>query len=51
MFLVGQENNRPARLIIHGKDSEGRYTYCICGSVEYRLAVYPYIIKELRPAK
>jgi hypothetical protein len=51
MFLVRQENNGPARPTIYGKDSESRYTYYICGSVEYRLAIYPYIMKELRPAK
>jgi hypothetical protein len=51
MFLVKQEDNGLARLTIYGKDSESRYTYCIYGSVKYRLAVYPYMIKELRPAK
>jgi hypothetical protein len=51
MFLVGQESNGPARLIIHGKNNKGRYTYCICGSVEHKLAVCLYMIKELRPAK
>jgi hypothetical protein len=51
MFLVGQEGNGLARLTMHGKDNESRYTYCIYGSVEHRLAVYPYMIKELRPAK
>jgi hypothetical protein len=51
MFSVGQENNRPARPTIHGKDSESRYIHCIYGSVEHRLAVCLYIIKELRPAK
>jgi hypothetical protein len=51
MFSVGQESNGPARLTIHGKNSESRYTHCICGSIEHRLAVYPYIMKELRPAK
>jgi hypothetical protein len=51
MFLVRQEDNGPARLIIHEKDSKSRYTYYIYGSIEYRLAVYLYIMKELRPAK
>jgi hypothetical protein len=51
MFLVRQEGNGPARPTMHGKDSKSRYTYCIYGSVKYRLAVYPYIMKELRPAK
>jgi hypothetical protein len=51
MFSVGQEDNRPARPTMHGKDNEGRYTYCICGSIEHRLAVCPYVMKELRPAK
>jgi predicted transcriptional regulator YdeE len=51
VFSVGQEGDGPARLTIHGKDSEGRYTHYICGSVEYRLAVCPYVMKELRPAK
>jgi hypothetical protein len=39
MFLVGQEGNGPTRPTMHGKDSKGRYTYCICGSVKHRLAV------------
>jgi hypothetical protein len=51
MFLVKQEDNGPARLTIYGKDNKSRYTYCIYKSIEYRLAVYPYIMKELRPAK
>jgi hypothetical protein len=51
MFLVGQENNGPTRLTIHGKDSESRYIHCIYGSVEHRLAVCPYMMKELRSAK
>jgi hypothetical protein len=51
MFLIRQEGDGPARLTIHGKDNKSRYTYCIYRSVEYRLAVYLYIIKELRPAK
>jgi hypothetical protein len=51
VFLVGQEGDGPARLTIHGKDSKSRYTYYICRSVEYRLAVCLYMIKELRPAK
>jgi hypothetical protein len=51
MFLVGQEGDGPACLTIYGKDSESRYIYCICGSVKHRLAVYLYMMKELRPAK
>jgi hypothetical protein len=51
MFSVGQENNRPIRPTIYGKDSKSRYTYCIYRSIKHRLAVYPYMIKELRPAK
>jgi hypothetical protein len=51
MFLVGQESNGPARPTIYGKDSESRYTYCIYKSVEHRLAVCLYMIKELQPAK
>jgi hypothetical protein len=51
MFLVGQEDDRPARLTIYGKNSESKYTHCIYGSVEHRLAVCPYVIKELQPAK
>jgi hypothetical protein len=51
VFLVRQESNGPARPTIHGKNSESRYTYCICGSVEHRLAVCLYMMKELRPAK
>jgi hypothetical protein len=51
MFLVRQENNRPARLTIYGKDNKNRYTYCIYGSVKHRLAIYLYMMKELRPAK
>jgi predicted transglutaminase-like cysteine proteinase len=51
MFLVEQEDNGPARPTMYGKDSKGRYTYCIYGSIEHRLAVYPYIMKELQPAK
>jgi hypothetical protein len=51
MFLVKQESNGPARLTIHGKDNKSRYTYCICGSVKHKLAVCPYMMKELRPAK
>jgi hypothetical protein len=51
MFLVGQEDDRLARPTIHRKDNKSRYIYCICGSVEHRLAVYLYIIKELQPAK
>jgi hypothetical protein len=51
VFSVGQENNGPARPTIHGKDSESRYTYCICKSIKHRLAICPYVIKELRPAK
>jgi hypothetical protein len=51
MFLVGQEDDGPARLTIHGKDSKSRYTYCIYRSIKHRLAVCLYIIKELRPAK
>jgi hypothetical protein len=51
MFSVGQESDGPARPTMHGKNSESRYTHCICRSVEYRLAVYLYIMKELRPAK
>jgi hypothetical protein len=51
MFLVGQENNGPARLTIYAKNNKSRYTHYIYGSVEYRLAVCLYIIKELQPAK
>jgi hypothetical protein len=51
MFLVGQEGNRLARPTIHGKDNKSRYIYYIYRSVEHKLAVYLYIIKELRPAK
>jgi hypothetical protein len=51
VFLVGQEDNGPARLTIHGKDSKNRYTYCIYGSVEHKLAVCLYMMKELQPAK
>jgi hypothetical protein len=51
VFSVGQEGDGPARPTMHGKDSESRYTYCIYGSVEYRLAVCLYVMKELRPAK
>jgi hypothetical protein len=51
MFLVGQENNKPARLTIHGKDNKSRYTYCIYRSVKHKLAICLYIIKELRLAK
>jgi hypothetical protein len=51
MFLVRQESNRPARLTIYRKDNKNKYTHCICGSVKHRLAVYPYIIKKLQPAK
>jgi hypothetical protein len=51
IFLVGQEGNGLARPIIYGKDSKSRYTYCIYGSIKYKLAIYLYMIKELRPAK
>jgi hypothetical protein len=51
IFLVGQEDNGPTCPTIHGKDSKSRYTYCICGSVEHRLTICPYMMKELRPAK
>jgi hypothetical protein len=51
MFSVGQEDNGLARLTMYGKNSKSRYTYCICGNIEYKLAVCLYIIKELRPAK
>jgi hypothetical protein len=51
MFLVKQEGDGPARPTIYRKDSKSRYIYYIYKSVEYRLAVCPYIIKELRPAK
>jgi hypothetical protein len=51
VFSVGQEDNGLTRPTMHGKDSEGRYTYYIYGSVEHRLAVCLYIMKELRPAK
>jgi hypothetical protein len=51
MFSIGQENDGPARLTIHGKDNKSRYTYCIYRSIEYKLAVCLYIMKELRPAK
>jgi hypothetical protein len=51
MFSIRQEDNRPARLTIYEKDSKSRYTYYICKSIEHRLAVYLYIMKELRPAK
>jgi hypothetical protein len=51
MFLVKQEDNGPARLIMYGKDSKSRYIYCIYKSIKYKLAVCLYIIKELRPAK
>jgi hypothetical protein len=51
MFLVGQEDNRPARPTMYGKNSESRYTYCIYRSVEHRLIICLYMMKELRPAK
>jgi hypothetical protein len=51
MFSVRQEGDGPARLTIYGKDNKSRYTYCICGSVKYRLAVCLYIMKELQLAK
>jgi hypothetical protein len=51
MFSVGQEDDGPARPIIHGKDNESRYIYYIYRSVEHRLAVCLYMIKELRPTK
>jgi hypothetical protein len=51
IFLVKQEDDGPARLTIYGKDNKSRYTYCIYGSIKYRLAVCLYIIKELQLAK
>jgi hypothetical protein len=51
MFSIKQEGNRLARLTIHEKDNKSRYTYCIYGSIKHRLAVYLYMIKELRLAK
>jgi hypothetical protein len=51
IFSIRQEDDGPARPTIHGKDSKSKYTHCIYRSVKHRLAVYPYIIKELRLAK
>jgi hypothetical protein len=51
IFSVGQEGDGPARPTIYRKDNKNRYTYCIYRSIKHRLAVYLYIMKELRLAK
>jgi hypothetical protein len=51
MFSVRQEGDGLARPTIHGKDNKGRYTHCIYGNIEHRLAVCLYVMKELRPTK
>jgi len=50
-FGVGQGGTDDgAKPTLYGKDSEGRFTHCICGATEHKLVSCPYVMQDVRPA-